>query len=262
MAVLVSEGPQPSIVTTQAAGGAFVAGPEGRRLYAFEGDNVGYDCIEECLKTWLPVAAGPQDKPVGDWKPVKRPTGNLQWAYKGRPIYTSAKDKPGKSYGFGGVELGWDVLQYEVKAPSIPLPTSARIGKRDQAYVLTDYRGFTLYTFARDGKAPACRGECLEVWPPLVAPALAAPVGDWKPVDRPDGLRQWAYRGKLVYTYSDDLTDKDARGASAGGVWNVVAATGAPAPSPKAAKNAIRVADKGRAVPASDPERAAVEMKR
>jgi predicted lipoprotein with Yx(FWY)xxD motif len=126
-----------------------------------------------------------------------------------------------------GVAATWSVLAMAALVanagpPTLPLPSAAAIGKVNNAYVLTDYTGRTLYTFARDGKYPACSSECLEVWRPLRAPALAGALGDWKPMDRPDGIRQWSYRGKLVYTFADDLVAGDARGANAGNVWKII----------------------------------------
>jgi predicted lipoprotein with Yx(FWY)xxD motif len=41
-------------------------------------------------------------QPSGEWTVVKRDDGSSQWAYKGRPLYTWAKDtKPGDRTGDG-----------------------------------------------------------------------------------------------------------------------------------------------------------------
>jgi predicted lipoprotein with Yx(FWY)xxD motif len=105
------------------------------------------------------------------------------------------------------------------------VPSSVQISKVGKAFFLTDFRGQMLYTFARDGKTAACKAECMEVWPPLLAPALAGPVGEWTTVDRADGVRQWAYRGRLVYTFSEDTVALEAKGADAGGVWKTIPVT-------------------------------------
>jgi predicted lipoprotein with Yx(FWY)xxD motif len=41
-------------------------------------------------------------------------------------------------------------------------------------------------------------------------------------VSRTDGLRQWAYDGKPLYTYHEDAMRGDVEGDNEGGVWHVV----------------------------------------
>ena len=75
----------------------------------------------------------------------------------------------------------------------------------------------------------------------MLAPALAQPIGKWAPIDRPDGVRQWSYRGKPLYTYSEDAAPSDMNGADEAGLWQPVAVTakdGQEAPTPKAAMSA------------------------
>ena len=66
--------------------------------------------------------------------------------------------------------------------------------------------------------APTCFEECITQWIPLEAPADAAATGDWSIAERPDGLRQWVYRSKPLYTFFEDsypgarLGDGRARG--------------------------------------------------
>jgi len=73
----------------------------------------------------------------------------------------------------------------------------------------------TLYVFDRDaagsGKS-ACNGGCATNWPPLMAPAGAAPAGDWGVVKRDDGATQWAYKGRPLYYWAKDGKPGDTTG--------------------------------------------------
>ena len=48
----------------------------------------------------------------------------------------------------------------------------AMVGNSAKGKVLTDAKGMTLYTFAKDSKGKsACNGKCAENWPPLMVSA-------------------------------------------------------------------------------------------
>ena len=78
---------------------------------------------------------------------------------------------------------------------------------------LTNAAGMTLYTFHKDaaGKS-ACNGQCAANWPPLAADAGATASGDWSVVTRDDGRKQWAYKGKPLYTWVKDQKPGDKTG--------------------------------------------------
>jgi predicted lipoprotein with Yx(FWY)xxD motif len=83
---------------------------------------------------------------------------------------------------------------------------------------LVDAKGMTLYTWGNDtipGKS-ACNGSCATNWPPLVAAADATPLGDWTIVTRDDNTKQWAYKGKPLYTYRTDAKEGDVTGDGRG----------------------------------------------
>jgi predicted lipoprotein with Yx(FWY)xxD motif len=90
---------------------------------------------------------------------------------------------------------------------------------------LVNGAGMTLYTFDKDssgsGKS-ACSGACAALWPPVMAPADAKAEGDFSVVVRDDGLRQWAYKGKPVYTYAGDKKVGDATGDNFKDSWHVI----------------------------------------
>ena len=78
---------------------------------------------------------------------------------------------------------------------------------------LTNAAGMTLYVFDRDvGGKSACNGPCAANWPPLMAGADAKPAGDWSVVTRDDGSKQWAFRGKPLYTWVKDTKPGDKTG--------------------------------------------------
>ena len=78
---------------------------------------------------------------------------------------------------------------------------------------LTNASGMTLYTFDKDaaGKS-ACNGPCAANWPPLMAASGASASADWTIVTRDDGSKQWAYKGKPLYTWVKDQKAGDKTG--------------------------------------------------
>lgn len=90
---------------------------------------------------------------------------------------------------------------------------------------LTDASGKTLYTFDKDvassGKS-VCNGPCIANWPAFTAPVDAAASGDYTVVTRDDGGKQWALKGKPLYTFAKDTKPGDKTGDGfAGNIWHV-----------------------------------------
>lgn len=85
--------------------------------------------------------------------------------------------------------------------------------------------GMTLYTFDKDmansGKS-ACNGPCAALWPPLTAAASDQASGAYSIVTRDDGSRQWAYKGKPVYTYQADKKPGERAGDNFKDVWHII----------------------------------------
>ena len=67
----------------------------------------------------------------------------------------------------------------------------------------------------------ACNGPCATNWPPLMAAASDKPEGDWTIVTRDDGGKQWAYKGKPVYTWIKHSKPSDKTGDGVNKVWNI-----------------------------------------
>lgn len=96
--------PTPDAVAVFKEKGAYVlrAAQESLPLYTFDRDQVGRSvCNGPCATAWPPLAATAQSAAVGEWSVVKRDDGTLQWALRGRPVYTFAKDAPEKATGDG-----------------------------------------------------------------------------------------------------------------------------------------------------------------
>jgi predicted lipoprotein with Yx(FWY)xxD motif len=79
--------------------------------------------------------------------------------------------------------------------------------------ILTDAAGMTLYTFDGDGRfRPRCSEECAADWRPFAAPEQCGASGYWTLVTRADGVIQWTYGGRPLYTYLGDLRPGDIHG--------------------------------------------------
>jgi predicted lipoprotein with Yx(FWY)xxD motif len=59
------------------------------------------------------------------------------------------------------------------------------------------------------------------VWPPLAAAASATGAGDYTVIAREDGIRQWAYKKRPLYTWKNDQKPGDIGGDGIGGVWHI-----------------------------------------
>ncbi len=98
-----------------------------------------------------------------------------------------------------------------------------KTGDSAKGKVLTDAKGMTLYTFDKDaGGKSACNGPCAGNWPPLMAVAGAKPANGYTVITRDDGGKQWAYKGKPLYTWKNDKKPGDISGDGfLQGAWHI-----------------------------------------
>ena len=99
----------------------------------------------------------------------------------------------------------------------------------DGTLILTDTAGMTLYTFLKDTPQQSnCNGECAAQWPPV--PAAGTPPSDaWTVIERMDGSKQWAYRGRPLYGWVKDRRPGDITGEGVGnGAWKIAVVDSAP----------------------------------
>ena len=98
----------------------------------------------------------------------------------------------------------------------------------DGATVLTNAKGFTLYSFAPDTPTVSkCYGSCAAYWPPVTGTAPASPglPGTVATISRTGGARQLTYNGHPLYTYIGDSAPGQANGNNLnlnGGLWHEV----------------------------------------
>ncbi len=179
---------------------------------------------------WNPMYAPELAHPVGDFSIVKRADGLRQWAYRGEPLYSFQGD-----YVFDDLN---GTLAGESMEPAMAfrhfMPRDARIEVlAHRGPLLSTSNGMTLYA-QRAGRArldsdkrgkysvpvasaealgtQGCQDECLKTWTPFLAHAEDQPSGLWTIYARPDGSRQWAYRGSALYTFSGDRQPGDIAG--------------------------------------------------
>jgi predicted lipoprotein with Yx(FWY)xxD motif len=90
--------------------------------------------------------------------------------------------------------------------------------------MLSDAKGMTLYTYDKDtvaGKS-ACSGQCQQNWPALPVVSGGMAMGNWTVISRDDGSKQWAYKGKPLYTFAHDAKAGDMTGdGKGGGAWHM-----------------------------------------
>ncbi|MEQ9446959.1 MAG: hypothetical protein RJS98_15460 [Rhodospirillaceae bacterium] len=166
-------------------------------------------CVEDCATAWPPYLAADTSRTGDGWSVFTREDGSKQWAYKDKPLYRYSVDKgPGDTYG-EGIGLLWDISFIE-----IPKPPGIRINSTLIGYVAADQHQKTLYAPQGDLNAESLciNNACFEEWDPVVAPSIARSIGDWSVITRDDGLKQWAYQGRPLYRYSNDVLNGEFAG--------------------------------------------------
>ena len=108
----------------------------------------------------------------------------------------------------------------------VSLPTTnaqsegpAKTADTRKGTTLVNAKGMTLYVFDQDtGGRSHCTADCARTWHPLLAPEGATASGSWSVISRAGGTKQWAYKGKPLYTYARDREAGDVSGDGVGGV--------------------------------------------
>ena len=207
-----------------------LADAQGRTLFYPADDR---ECAGFCAEEFPPLLAANDAEPFDDWSLVRRPAGDKQWAYQSRPLHTWLGEREAGEVALA-VALAeganptlddasllppdkWRVARFDPGA-SIVRPDGFDIVSVDaaRAVVLTDFSGFTLYTFEGnvDEDGQSCGSGCAIRWKAVAAPSLAIGSGEFSVVTRPDGTRQWTHREKPLYRFAGDLLPGDAHGRS------------------------------------------------
>src|SRR5262245_4374051 len=92
-------------------------------------------------------------------------------------------------------------------APAASGQATLKTGHTSIGTVLTDSKGMTLYTFAKDqGSTSACSGACASAWPPVTGTPVAASgvslSGKLGTISRGGGVLQATYNGHPLYTFA------------------------------------------------------------
>ena len=184
-----------------------------------------------CTDLWPPVLALEDAEPVGKWTLVARSDGRRQWAYDEQPLYTSARDRlAGDTFGGTRRKQDNDAPAGRVPVGPAPLvPPGFAVATISMGRILTTADNASVYAYDGDtATASACTGECLHRWRPVLAPALAQPLGAWSVLATAPGVRQWVYRGRPLYTHRYDSHSWSQEGSDEPG-WNNVFTQPAPA---------------------------------
>jgi predicted lipoprotein with Yx(FWY)xxD motif len=101
-------------------------------------------------------------------------------------------------------------------------PKTVSLASTSLGQILVDGNGMTLYLDENDkpGK-PACTAGCLNIWPPLAAPAAPAygaglVASKFSTVTASDGTKQLAVDGFPLYTFASDKKPGDVTGQGVG----------------------------------------------
>lgn len=185
---------------------------QGKTLYTFDGDltpNASM-CFGECAAQWAPALAPAGAKAGVLWTIVSRDDGTKQWAYRGKPLYACAKDDEPGVAKCNGSEGKWHTAVFSAndtvaKPPGIAIDYVPLAGGE----TLTNAAGLTLYVQVNEKKAKAAGAQ---TFTPVRAAALAQPIGEFTVARAEDGSKQWAFRGKPLFTYTQEIEPSDATG--------------------------------------------------
>lgn len=108
----------------------------------------------------------------------------------------------------------------------VPGITDARVitHEGNKVELLTNIKGFTLYTFDPDGEDEStCYEACAKVWPPILLNAadVKKVKAPFTVAERNDGTLQLNFDGRPLYLFANDKKPGDTLGDGLGGVWHI-----------------------------------------
>lgn len=162
-----------------------------------------------CTTKYPPFLAEANAQPVGNWTIHLRENGVRQWAFKGDPLYTSIRDSaPGDVSGWFMMRLaiGRSRSGWEIAAPPLQAPAGIETRLTSLGLALTNSEGRPLYYLDTHDNEVSASPEWRALLAPAVLMADRLPL-DWSIVKRSGDLRQWAWKGKPLYTHSSDRGD-------------------------------------------------------
>jgi predicted lipoprotein with Yx(FWY)xxD motif len=181
---------------------------------------IGADQQKSCVQRWPPYLADEHAQPSGDFSLIDRPEGGKQWTYRGLPLYQSVRDqKPGDRLGIAGGFFGGFGRGFRLAMVPQYLPAGLKFARRDEGLVLVAAEDKPVYTPSGMRITKACDGCNADNFQPILAPALAQVSGEWSIVDAGAGRRQFALKGKPLYTSPDSMSEFEI--AERGG-WQIV----------------------------------------
>ncbi len=123
--------------------------------------------------------------------------------------------------------FGWQRQQRPASTTAVGLKTT----KVGGVTVLTNAKGFTVYSFAPDTSTKSnCNGACATAWPPVKPASASAVKAPFTTIKRSDGATQLAFHGHPLYTFTGDTAPGQAKGNGVnafGGLWHEAPASGA-----------------------------------
>ncbi len=131
--------------------------------------------------------------------------------------------------------LAWTGALAAEGDPNPNHPGEVALGQDRGVWVYKSFPDFLpLYIFEGDTDGRSnCDAVCAAVWPIIQAPQTATPTGEWTIVQRDDGRRQWAYKGKPVYTFYYDRPYEPKGEGRVAGWWLEEDFDGKPLPGVK-----------------------------
>jgi len=219
-----------TIRTSASPLGTILVDARGMTLYYFANDipaSGASSCSGQCAVVWPAFSvdsvkvSAPLDP--ADFSSITRADGTKQTAYYGWPLYYYQADtKPGDTGGENVLKV-WFVIKPD---ESVLIAHTTDLG-----LYLTDTSGKTLYYFTKDtAGTSACTGSCLAKWPAFSADPVTAPsvlkLSDFSTVSRADGVKQTAFMGRPLYSYTGDAKPGTVNGQGFGGFWYVANVSG------------------------------------
>lgn len=222
------------------------ADENGMTLYTYDRDSAGTSsCIDECAALWPPAIAPADAAASGGWTVIQRADGSKQWALNGKPLYRFSKDIDIGSVGgnsparFGRgpnvgnrgriigpipqdapLPEGWRPAHFIPRSDVVLPPGFGLRDVEDAAGLVFIYQGdYVVYWFDGHPDEDACGLGC--PWEVIEASALAETLGDFSAVTRADGVKQWTYKSRPLYTFLGDRGVAAVNGAGIDPRWRV-----------------------------------------